>query len=208
MLHKFMRVMLCGMLILGLTSCARLRFWDWGKKSSTENATMATDGSTVEDYEAALRSLVERHIESATRNADSQKGRIVKRKPYFFKEYANYPQGAQNMEVVLQETESRTRPYLADVQVRKIRFSTRLHRKRDEARSDNTFIRDTGQETLTYEYRNGRWVRIGSLFVAEKSEVQVDGVWVARPEDEVRTVAAEEHQSWFSKIWSKFTGGE
>ena len=62
-------------------------------------------------------------------------------------------------------------------------------------------INTTGEETLTFEYRNGRWVRIGSLFVAEKTEENVNGEWVPLQEEVERTVAAEEDAGFVTRTW-------
>jgi hypothetical protein len=111
------------------------------------------------------------------------------------------------MDIETRETESRTAPMVADVSLRKQRFVTKLHRKRDEARADEDFLRDTGEETITYELRNGEWTYRSSLFVAESVERQIDGVWT--PVEEVeRTDDAEgeEDLSWFGRIWSSVVG--
>ena len=108
----------------------------------------------------------------------------------------------------MQERESRSAPLIADVVLAKQRFVTRLHRDRMEAQNDTNFLRDTGTETTTYELRNGGWVRVGSLFVASKSEENVNGEWAPVKETVERTVAAEEEKSqgWFGRTWSKITG--
>jgi len=86
-----------------------------------------------------------------------------------------------------------------------------LHRKRGEAEQDANFLRDTGSETDTYELRNGKWVRVGSMFVATKSEENVNGEWLPVNETVKRTVAAEEQKArggWFKRTWASVTGQE
>jgi hypothetical protein len=153
------------------------------------------------DQEEMLRREVRRDIESEIRSREEDANKVVRRKPYYYREYAVYPSGSENIQVILQEQESRTRPLLADVEVEKQRFSTKLHRKRDEAARDVSFIRDTGTETITYELRGGKWVRIGSLYVADKTEEQVNGEWVPLREEVERTVASEEESGWFGRQW-------
>ncbi len=99
-------------------------------------------------------------------------------------------------------------PYRAQVKIEKKRFATKMHRKRDEALADSNYFRDTGAETLTFELRNGRWYRAGSIFVAESTEENVNGEWVPAQEEVERTVAAEEENSenWWQRAWSSVTG--
>lgn len=129
-----------------------------------------------EEYEARLRKLVRRRLSEAE---DGERSRLRGRKPHFYKEYSAYPDGDRAFELELQEMESRTSPLRGQVTARKVRSSTRVHRNREVARADSKFLRETGTETTTYELRNGKWQRVGSLFVAERTEELVDGEWVA-----------------------------
>jgi len=130
----------------------------------------------------------------------------VFRRPYFFKEYSVYPDGADEFDADIRETESRTAPVVANVTLEKQRFATRLHRKRAEAAADENFLRDTGVETMTFEWRGGQWKRVGTLFVAEKTEEYVNGEWVPPQEEIQRTVAEEERPGWWGRTWGKITG--
>jgi len=163
---------------------------------------------SVSDYKSALRELVSARIQSATKDAVEQRAVLIKRKPYFYKEYEVYPEGSDRFDVTIQERESRNIPLIADVAIDKQRFATRFHRKRQEAQNDMKFLRDTGTETITYELQGGRWVRVGSLFVASKSEEKVNGEWVPVKETQSRTVAGEqgEPKGWFGRTWSKIVG--
>jgi len=105
--------------------------------------------------------------------------KVAKRSPYFYRHYDVYPEGATGLTIAMQERDTRSIPYMADVTVAKQVFSTRLHRKRKEAEKDANFLRDTGAETATYELRNSKWTRVGSMFVASKSEENVNGEWVS-----------------------------
>jgi hypothetical protein len=131
--------------------------------------------------------------------------------PYYSKEYSIYPGGVESAEIGITETDSRLRPYVATVKLERQRYTTRLHRERGEAEADADFIRETGTETLTYEWRGNDWMKVGSLFVAQLSEQQVDGQWAPIQETEKRTVATEEEAAeggWFSRMASKLTGGD
>lgn len=157
-------------------------------------------------YEARLRRLVREGIEEAESASDSQRSELIYKRPYFFREYEVYP--GEDMDIEMRETDEKTAPLKADVTLDKQRFSTRLHRRKDEAETDFNWLRDTGTETITYELRNGRWTRLGSLFVAEKTEEQINGEWVPLEEEVRRTIAAEEVEadSWWRRAWQRMTG--
>lgn len=149
--------------------------------------------ATQADYEAELRDAVREYL----RQEDRAQPDLVSERPYHYKLYAQYPEGLDSFEFDLLEQESRTTPMLAEVTIEKVRFSTRLHRNRNEAAADEAFFRDTGTETVTFEMRNGRWRRTGSLFVADRTEEYVNGEWVAVQAAPPRTVPGEEPQEGF-----------
>ena len=179
-----------------------------GKTNDTAEVVPSAPVSGDADREARLREAVDSYIQSTGKSSDDASGKLEHKKPYYFKEYYLYPNGSAQASIDIQETESRTVPYRASVKVDKQRFATKLHRKRDEAVADSNYARDTGAETLTFEMRNGRWYRAGSLFVAESTEEFVNGEWVPAKEEVERTVAAEEEQSdnWWRRAWSTMTG--
>ncbi len=148
------------------------------------------------EFEAQLREAVNRYMASAGRDEDMTRAPITRRRPYYFKEFVIYPSDASEAQVTLQQRESRTRPYIADAKVDKRRYYTDPHKKRKSAQQDLKFYRDTGHETLTYEYRDNRWWRVGSLFIPEKSEEYVNGEWLPRRE-EVRVFVEPEEPEGF-----------
>jgi len=200
--------LICALLVLGSVSCSLFRARKGAYVAEPADATAETAADTAAaDREADLRKLVNAHIERQKRMGDIQRNTVLRRRPYFSKEYSVYPDGPQGVRLLIQEQEGRSVPCLADATMAKVRFATRYHRKRVAAEGDTNFLRDTGTETITYELRNGHWTRVGSLFVAEKSEEKVNGEWVPVEETAKRTVAAEEPQpGWLSRTWSKITG--
>jgi hypothetical protein len=197
-------------LLLALTTiaaaagCARFGGGGASEQPSGSPAAPAQPGTT--DLEAGLRDTVSDYI-TANSSRDSGSGQLVHKKPYFFKEYSDYPEGPSHFDIDIQETDSRTAPYRAKATMKKQRFATRLHRKRNEAVADANYLRDTGEETVTFELRNGRWWRRGSLFVAQQTEEYINGEWVPAQEEVERTVATEEPQeSWWQRAWSMVTG--
>lgn len=192
-----------------LSGCASL----WGGGESTPRAVLAEeDASGVPaseaEYRGRLETLVRRGVSETEAAADERRDSILYKRPYYFRQYESYPSGASNLDMAMRKTESKTAPYVADVTLDKVRYATRIHRRRDEAVSDVNFLRDTGRETQTYEFRNGRWVRVGSLFLAEKSEENINGEWVPLEEEVQRTVAAEEQaaDSWWRRAFGRITG--
>ncbi len=158
------------------------------------------------DYEALLLAEVKAHLKGVA-GAESR-NRLVRRKPYYFKEYAEYAAGARPGDITMVETASRTAPYRADVTLRKVRYATRLRRAKDAARLDTDFLRDTGTEVLSYEFNSGQWRRLGSLFVAEKTEERVGGAWVPVREEPARLVPEEEApRGWFGRLRKRLPFG-
>lgn len=185
-------------------SCSR-----FGGEKSTPSAT-ATPSDPVTsqtDQEAKLLDAVQSFVRAQGGDASGAGSRLTRKTPYYFKEYSVYPDGADPLDVDVLESDSKTVPYRAQVKLNKQRFATRMHRKRDEAVADSNFLRDTGTETLSFELRGNRWHKVGSLFVAEKTEENVNGEWVPAQEEVQRTVAAEEQQeSWWTRAWSAISG--
>jgi hypothetical protein len=185
-------------------SCSR-----FGGEKSTPSAVAAPSEpvSSQTDYEAKLLDAVQSYVRSQAGDASGAGSRLTRKTPYYFKEYSVYPDGADPLDVDVLESDLKTAPYRAQVKLNKQRFATKMHRKRDEAVADSNFLRDTGTETLSFELRGNRWHKVGSLFVAEKTEENVNGEWVPAQEEVERTVAAEEQQeSWWTRAWSAISG--
>lgn len=204
-MHIVKGVSIFGLILL--SSCASFRGGGSDSPKVTEaGEALAANASESETREQLLRQ-VQSHITQAEADGKADQDRVIRKRPYFYKEYSEYPSSATDADITMTETESRTAPLIADVKLARTRYSTRLHRGRDEARIDDSFIRDTGTETLTYELRNGRWVRVGSFFLSEGAEEQVNGAWVPVEREVERTVQAEEPKpGWFSRTISMITG--
>jgi hypothetical protein len=201
-------VFLSASLVLLGVSCA---LWRSDKAPATpeHDAAAAAPGTYTEgERESALRNMINARIEMAGRHAEERRSRVITRKPYFFKEYEEYPEGPNAFELVQHETELRTAPIVANVRIPKIRYAIRFHRDRDAAKADENFLRDTGEETITYEFRYGKWAKAGSLFVVEKTEEYVGGQWAPAQEQVALTVSAEEEQAgnWWDRTLSWLTG--
>lgn len=203
---RFFSLGLALLLMVSVQSCGT--FGGGGSDVDPDAAAPSAPVQGDADREARLREAVDAYIQATGQASSDASGKLQHKNPYYFKEYYLYPSGASAASVDIQETESRTVPYRATVKVDKQRFSTKMHRKRDEAVADSNYARDTGHETLTFEMRNGRWYRAGSIFVAAKTEENVNGEWVPAQEEVERTVAAEEEssESWWKRAWSTVTG--
>ncbi len=191
-----------------LTACSHVAWWR-DAPGETKQASVSDAAAVVqqeEDAKAVLKRLVQAKVSSAPAAGDARHGDLVYRKPYYFKEYGAYPGGADSAEPVFTEVESRTAPLMATVKLAKLRFSTRLHQKKEDVRDDNRYIRETGVETLTYELRNQRWVLLGSLFIVDKSEENINGEWIPR-EKKIFSVSSasdeEPKKGWLGRMWSK-----
>lgn len=174
------------------------------KESKAPLASEAVGETETEqpgEFEAGLHAVVRGELRSAGRQADRPSTKVIFKKPHYYKEYFVYPNGEDDYTLEFTEKESRTAPLNAEMNVDKIRFATRMHLKREDARVDEDFIRGTGKETTSYELRNGKWRRLGSLYVAEKTEKLVDGEWVPFREAPSRSVLGEEEpRRWWQRI--------
>ena len=205
------RIAAAALVMLMMVSCARLGLFHHERTRPSGAVEADSVQKTAQDRENELKALVAGEVESAGKAGDAGRVQVIRRNPYFFKRYDVYPEGTDGLKVTMQEKESRSVPYIADVTVAKQRYTTRLHRKRSEAQQDANFLRDTGSETDTYELRNGKWTRVGSMFVASKSEENVNGEWLPVNETVKRTVAEEEQKArggWLKRKWASITGQE
>ena len=183
-----------------LSGCAM-----FGGKSQSSPAVSEEPGPAAADesleYEAELHETVKSRMRAAGRRQENPSTRVIFKKPYYFREYSVYPCADESYSLEFTEKESRTAPLSAEMVVDKIRYATRMHRKREDARIDKNFLRDTGTETTSYELRNGRWRRLGSLFVAEKTEEFVGEEWKPIQESAALPVLeVEEPKSWLRRL--------
>ncbi len=191
-----------------LVSCARFAWWrDVPVTPETGQESVLQQLKDV-DHRALLENKVRESIGDTPTTADKSRGRLVRRKPYFFKQYFVYPEGIEGAKMEITGTESRSTSYVARIEIPKVRFATRMHRDKDEARDDDDYLRQTGTETITYEFRHGRWQRVGSLFLVSKTEENVNGEWLPLEQEVLHAIAKEEQEKkgWFSRTWSRLTG--
>lgn len=159
-----------------------------------------------QDQEEELRKVVRRQLEIAARESTEERMEVQRMHPYWYRAYSEYPEGTEAFTVRLQETESRTTPYKGEVTLPKVRYATKFHNDRSDAQADSDLIRHTGEETLAFELRHGRWALLGSTFIAEKSEQNVNGTWVPVKTEEQPTFPEEENEGWFKRVWGNVTG--
>lgn len=196
-----MLLSLC-LVVCATSGCARWRFWsDDTATPESVVETQAADGPVETSLKKAVASFVQR--ESA-----GTRDQIQHRKPYYFRESVEYTGDTTGGEPVIQQTESRRTPYIADVQLEKIRYTTSLHKKRKAARDDTDFLREVGTEKVTFEYRGDRWQRVGSLFQVARVEKEIDGQWVEVKRELSRPVLGEsqEDKGFFKRIWQSIAG--
>ena len=159
---------------------------------------------TREQFTQSLREEVRRYM--SAEEANSNRDRVIRRRPYFLKEYAEYPMGMDGITIELHETGTLTSPFTAEVSMPKVRYATQLHRDRGDARTDNDFIRDTGTETLSYVLRGNQWTRVGGLFVPERTEQQINGRWEAVVREFERLADPDYTPGWFERTWIRVRG--
>ncbi|HOV33611.1 MAG TPA: hypothetical protein PLX23_09640 [Candidatus Hydrogenedens sp.] len=181
-------------LLLMLTvSCATVKGWfSHDSKESDSQEQLSHDSvktPTKEDYLQDLQQIIKTELKSA---AIADKNTIYRKKPYFWKYYSIYVNTDEPFNINLQETDSKSKPYIAKIELEKTMYYTKLHKTRRDAEEDSDFIRSVGKETITYELRNGRWTKIGSVFVPEKTEKKSGDNWVPLREEEIQKEQPEE----------------
>lgn len=203
-------VLLLAIFSAGMSSCASIRgkFGGGGRAQTAVTERAEVVSLAPNEARRTLRGSVESYLGRVESGAAAAKSRVLRKKPYFLKEYDVYPADAANIMVIeMQETESRTAPFRAEVTLPKTRYATRLHRTREAARKDEDFIRQAGRETLSFTMRSGRWRALGSAFVADRTEAASGGVW--RETTGAAGVAAGDakKKGWFGRQWSRVFGG-
>jgi len=169
-----------------------------GGKSSGETVAEAP---TAEEYQAQLRARVESDLAAARAVQGAEHAEFIFKRPYYFREYFEYPGGVDVYSLDFTEKESRTTPMTAELEVEKVRYATRPRTARDEARSDEAYLRSTGIDYVSYELRSGEWRPVGRLFLARTTEANVDGTWAQVDEPRRATGSlVEEPTSWWQKL--------
>ena len=194
------------MVVVTACSCSRLGGRLFDRSKETEPAKVE---ARIEGHEARLEATVRNYIKAHAASGSDRTGQLAERKPHYYREYIEYPDGPDAFELTLREIDSRSAPYLADVTLKKQRYATQVHRKKKEARNDPVLFRGTGTETMTYELRNGKWRKLGSLFVADRFEENVNGEWVPVQETVDELMAnelVEPERGWLGRAWSNIAG--
>lgn len=164
--------------------------------------------ATEEDARERLNEIIREEIAAGGEQKEGAIVPVIYRRPYYFREYSVYPDGPDGFSADFRENDSRTRPLMAEVKLSKIRYSTQMYRKEHEAAADTNFFKDTGVETLVFEWHNGRWTRIGAIFDAQKTEEKIGEEWVPRREETVRVNPDADKRGWFGRLWERVRGGE
>ncbi len=155
-------------------------------------------------YEQQLQATLQAYIQAEENTGDQNQ--VIRRRPYFLKEYSEYPNGLQGASITIHETDSVTSPYTAEVTIPKVRYATQMHRSRGDAQADNNFLRDTGTETLNFELRGGNWIRVGGLFVPDRTEEFVNGGWEDVVREVERRADPDYAPGWFERTWRRIPG--
>jgi len=199
------RCLIAGFAIAEAVTTASCRSSSPQNLPAAEAAGLTFD--EAESYESRLRKIVEKTIAIEMRNKQETAAKVQRARPYYFRAYSEYPAGEDGYTVETFETDSVIRPMRGSAEVRKVRYSTRLHRSRDAARDDNDLRRTPGVETVSYEVRNGEWVRLGSTFVGDATEQQIEGRWEPAPADpEPLPEPKRERRGFFGRLWGRIVG--
>lgn len=185
------------LLPLALAACAI--FGRSGGGSGTPIALEDVEQTPISERREEIRRIAQREFEEAA-GSGPRNSEVLQQRPYFFKEYVEFPEGTDNFRLEIRELESQAVPYAAEAAIDQVRYTTRFHRSREEAIADDNFLRDTGTLNVTYEWRNGQWRRVASFFVADRTEELVDGQWVQVEKPPQRAVPEERgDEGWFNR---------
>ncbi len=188
-----------------LVSCQHFRRGGPVPEELTQADGAVRQPLSPDELESALLERVRTHIEAAHEAQEERRRQVRYQRPFYFREYAEYPEGVGGVTTRIEPTDSRITPYTATVEIPRTRFSTRMYRSAEAARQDSNFFRSLGVERHSYELRNNRWVKTGRLFVAERTEEYVDGQW--RPVQEVAARSPEpEPPGWLRRTWNTIVG--
>jgi hypothetical protein len=168
-------------IVLGVTGCAG------GGKNVTTSATDTRVERSLEELEELLRARMQNEIKKNESYNSPGTAKFNGQKTSYYKEYYSYPDGDNFVVVEVQPRDSRTIPYQGTIKIAKETYATKIHGQRDTARKDEAYQKDSGFETVSFEWRNGDWYRRGALFVAVTSEKEVDGTWVSQSTNLPRT---------------------
>lgn len=168
--NSFKSAALCLVLVAAASGCAG------GRGKQPLMAPEEFSALSIEEEREELSGTVLAEIDDQRGSDNASRAVMMYYRPYYFREYYEFPEG-EDFELDVMEMDSRTTPYAAQAVVRKIRYATEMHKKRDDARNDTDFYRDAGREYISYEWTSGEWRRMGSLFVAEETERMIDGSW-------------------------------
>jgi hypothetical protein len=139
-----------------LASCARMQSWlPSFDAAAPPNAEIAVPPPELALSQSERRSQLREAARAYVDETESDEGELVKKSPYWLKEYVQYPNGTAGMRLSVRETESRTAPLIGDVQLDKQRLATRLYRDKDNAAQDTSYLRQTGTEVVTFARRHG-----------------------------------------------------
>lgn len=190
--------------VVSMISCASGK--EKGNRTGAQSNAPAIEAMSQAAYEATLRTVARKDMVRAMNRRSEGRSRVIVEKPYFYKEYTEYPDGPDDFEVELKSIDSRATPMLGDVRASKYRYATKLHRTKDAARDDYRFFRSTGVERISYQYMNGQWRRVGSLYMAQTTQEQVNGEWQALRENPTAGLVTEPSQkakSRFGRVWDR-----
>jgi len=164
-------------LICVLFTAASCGVFRGGRGSTVKSQSASVVAATQDDHDATMKAAIANHIKKNRQVNSAQDAPVIKYDPYFVREYSEYQGSASSAVIKYRDTESRMSPRVADVTLKKIRYVTEMHRKRKNAIADNVFFRETGKETLSFQWRNNRWVQVAGIFIIDKKERHADGKW-------------------------------
>ncbi len=187
--------------LAALVFCASVAGGCASTKDKSSRAAGGAAPATRESLEAQLRAAIDEELARARKAQGPESEEIVFRRPYYYKQYFEYPGETSVYSIDFTEKESRTTPLTAELEVEKVRYATKLYEERDEASRDGNYYRSQGIDYVSYELRSGAWRRVGDLFLAKSTEENSGGEWKPVLEKQrPRAIIQEEPKRWFDRL--------
>jgi hypothetical protein len=192
------------LLILGLlTGCASV------DTRTPKNPDPIIKGEvTMEKAERALQMKLTKYMSFHEQNIEQYKKEVVKLTSggdtsYYYKYYDEFPEGPENANISVTETDEFSPMFRAEVRYRKIRYQTRYTKSESKAKKDTDFIRDHGTQNEEYEFDGEVWRLKSSIFEVTRTSVYDRDRWNAT-QDRIRRVEEEKPELFVDKVRSLF----
>ncbi len=163
--------------------------------------------TTQEKAERALQMKLSKQITFLEGNKEQYKKQVVKipsgQESFYCKYYDEFPEGSENVRIMVASTEQFSPLYTAQVKYRKVHYQTRYTKSASRAADDTDFIRDEGIQNDEYEFDGAIWHLTSSIFEVTRTSVYRKDRWTTT-QDRVKRLEEEEPELFVDKVRTLF----